>query len=98
MSPTPLVQRDERTLAVENASYRWAYLFLSFGLLALVGYRSFVHHESPWDLLLLVVLGGGVGTAYQSFHRVFSKHWARASLLAVVVAAVLAAIMVWFHS
>jgi hypothetical protein len=55
------VDRDERTIAVENASYRWAYMFMSFGLLLLVGYRSFVHHESSWDLFALVILGGGVG-------------------------------------
>jgi hypothetical protein len=36
MSTIPTVHRDERTLAVENASYRWAYLFLSFALLLLV--------------------------------------------------------------
>ena len=45
-----LVQRDERTTAIENASYRWAYLFLSFGLLLVVAYRSFARQESPWDL------------------------------------------------
>lgn len=98
MSNTPSVQRDERTSAVENAGYRWAYLFLSFGLLALVAYRSFVNHESPWDLLLLVVLGGGVGTAYQGRHRVLSRHWAVASLLAGVVAALLAAIILWLRN
>jgi hypothetical protein len=58
------------TAARRRGRYRWAYLFLSFGLLVLVAYRSFVHHESPWDLLLLVILGGGVGTAYQGRHRV----------------------------
>jgi len=98
MSNTSLVQRDERTVAVENASYQWAYLFLSFGLLALVAYRSLVNHESPWDLLALVILGGGVGTAYQGWHRVLSRHWVVASVLAVVVAAALAAIIVWFRS
>lgn len=98
MSNTVTVQRDERTVAVENAGYRWAYLFLSFGILILVAYRSFVNHESPWDLLLLVVLGGGVGTIYQGSHRVLTKHWAAASLLAIVVAAILAAIIVALSS
>jgi hypothetical protein len=98
MSNTPSVQRDERTISVENAGYRWAYLFLSFGLLVLVAFRSFVNHESSWDLLLLVVLGGAVGTAYQGWHRVLSKHWAIASVMAVVGAAILAAIMVWLRS
>ena len=53
-----VVHRDERTTAVENASYRWAYLVLSFGLLLIVAFRSFVYGESAWDLLALVVLGG----------------------------------------
>jgi len=94
LSPT---QRDERTVAVENASYRWAYLFLSFGLLILVAYRSFVNHENPWDLLLLTVLGGFVGTAYQGWHRVLSRHWVIAALSAVTAAAVLGAMMVWLR-
>src|SRR5271165_708673 len=33
MSTSHVVQRDERTLAVENASYRWGYLALSYALL-----------------------------------------------------------------
>ena len=70
MASAPMVQRDERTIAVENASYRSAYLFLSYGILALVAYRSFVLHESGWDLLALVILGGVVTTAYQGIHGV----------------------------
>ncbi|MFO0808730.1 MAG: hypothetical protein U0746_08925 [Gemmataceae bacterium] len=97
MSSTPLVQRDERTVAIENAGYRWGYLVLSFGLLVLVAYRSFVNQESPWDLLLLVVLGGAVGTVYQGWHRVLSKSWAVTSLLAVVSAALVAGIVGWLH-
>jgi hypothetical protein len=91
------VQRDERTVVVENASYRWAYLFLSFGLLILVAYRSFVNHENSWDLLMLTILGGGVGTAYQGLHRALTRQWAVTALLAVVVAAGLGVIMVWFR-
>jgi hypothetical protein len=98
MSTAPSVQRDERTVAVENAGYRWSYLFLSFGLLVLVAFRSFVNNQSSWDLLLLVVLGGGVGTAYQGWHKVLSKGWAIASVMAVLVALVLAGIMVWLRS
>ena len=34
MSTPECVERDERTVTVENASYRWAYLFLAYALLA----------------------------------------------------------------
>jgi hypothetical protein len=97
MSATTVVQRDERTVAVENASYRFAYLFLSFGILALVAYRSFVHHESPWDLLALVVLGGIMTTSYQGLHGVLTRQWAMTCLLTVVVAGALAAITAWLR-
>jgi hypothetical protein len=94
---TTLVERDERTVAVENASYRWAYLFLSYGVLALVAYRSFVHRESPWDLLGLVVLGGLLSAGYQAAYRVLSRHWAVVSLLTTACAAVLAALIAWLR-
>lgn len=87
------VQRDERTAVVENASYRLAYLFLSFGLLVLVAYRSFVNKESPWDLLALVILAGGVAAAYQVFYRVVFSRYAATALAAVVLAALIAGLL-----
>jgi len=91
------VARDERTVAVENAGYRWAYLFVAFGLLVLSAYRSWFRHEQPWDLLALIILGGGVRAVYEGAHRVLNRRWAvvtaRAALLAAGVAAVLALVM-----
>jgi hypothetical protein len=97
MSAIPAVDRDERTVAVENASYRWAYLFLSFGLLTLIAYRSFVHHASNWDLMALVVLGGILSAAFQWFNKVLSAQWAATCLLTMVAAGTLAAITVWLR-
>ena len=95
MSASRMIERDERTIAVENASYRWGYQFLSFGLLILVAYRSFVYQESSWDLLALVVLGGVLSAAYQGFYKVLSTGWAVSCVLTVAVAGVLAAFMTW---
>jgi hypothetical protein len=97
MSTTPLLHRDERTIAVENASYRWAYLWMSFGLLGLVSYRSFVHHESAWDMLGLIVLGGVLSTAYQGYHGVLTRQWAIACLVTVAMSGVLAAVIAWMR-
>ena len=83
------VARDERTTAVENASFRWAYLLLSFGLLASVAYRGFARGESSWDLLALVVGAGLLVSLYQATHRVLTRRWATLTLVAVIVAAVL---------
>lgn len=66
MSNSPLVERDERTVAVENASYRWAYGFLAYALLIDVAYRGIVHHEAAWDLMALVFVGGILCTVYQA--------------------------------
>jgi hypothetical protein len=85
------VYRDERTDAVENSSYRWAYHVLSYGLLASVGYRSFVMKESSWDLLALLIAGGATATLYQGTHRVLSRRWLLATVVAVVIAIALAA-------
>lgn len=86
----PTIIRDERTVAVENASYRWAYLLLSFGILASVAYRGFVRNESSWDLLALVIGSGLVATFYQTNHQILTRRWALwgvgAMLLAVVIA------------
>jgi hypothetical protein len=89
---TASVQRDERTTVIENTSYRWAYLFLSFGLLLIVAYRSFVHQESSWDLLGLVVLGGLVSTAYQALHRVLNRQWVVITLVTILAAGLVAAV------
>lgn len=87
------VPRDERTTAVENASYRWAYLLLSFGLLISVAYRGFVRHESAWDLLALVLLGGVVTTLYQGRHQVLSGRWILLMALTLLLAGVLALVL-----
>jgi len=88
----PEAQRDERTVAVEYASFRLAYLCLSYGLLAAVAYRSFVHHEQPWDLLALVVAGGVVSAGYQAANRTLGRRWAWITGVTVLAAALLAAV------
>ena len=96
MSTTPTVDRDERTVAVENASYRWAYMFVTYGLLVLVIYRSSVHDESPWDLMALVILGGFLSAAYQWFHQALAARWVPVCLT-IVAAGVLAALIAWLR-
>jgi hypothetical protein len=88
-----LIPRDERETSVDQAADRLSYLVLSFGLLAIVAYRSIVNREASWDLLGLVVLGGLVGTAYRVRRRVVSRRWEVVVLGTVVVALVVAAII-----
>lgn len=88
------VLKDERTVAVENASYRWAYLVLSYGLLVSTAYRGFVRDEASWDLLGLVLLGGAVSTFYQHSFRVLPRRWVWVSVGAALLAALLAVVIV----
>jgi len=87
---TQEVIRDERTIAVENASFRWSYRVMSFGLLLAVAYRSFVRGESAWDLLGLVILAGGVNAAYQRAGGIFEWRIARLAVVSALAAAILA--------
>jgi hypothetical protein len=70
-----LTPRDERETSVDQAADRLAYLVLSFGLLAIAAYRSFVAREGSWDLIGLVLIGGFVGTAYRIQQRAGSRRW-----------------------
>jgi len=88
-----LVRRDERESSVDHAADRLAYLVLSFGLLAIVAYRSFADGAASWDLLGLVVLGGLVGTLYRLSQRAVSREWMIVAVGTAAVALVVAAIV-----
>ena len=101
MNTTSLVDHDERTIAVENLSYRWAYHAISFALLVDVAYRGFVRNEAAWDLLALVIAGGAISTLYQARQQALAPRWARTgalvALLGAIVAAVAATVAVWMR-
>ena len=90
MTPRP-VERDERTVAVENAGYRWSYLALSFALLLDVAFRSFVRGETSWDLFGLIVLSGVLKAGYQAWKRTLFARWIVIVLAALACAAAVAA-------
>jgi hypothetical protein len=79
---------DKRPAAVENASYRWAYGVLVFGVLASVTYRGFVFQQESWDLLALVVLSGAVSAFYDYNQGALSSRTIRAAALAIIIAVV----------
>jgi len=93
MSSLQAVERDERTVAVENASYRWAYLAVTYALLVDVMWRSLVHKEATWDLLGLVIAGGAVCTLYQASQKTLAHGWVMKVVLAACIAGVLAAVL-----
>ncbi len=89
--------RDERTVAVENASFSFAYSFICYGLLLVVIYRNYFKHDSSWDLLGLVILSGFVHLVYQASNKVLSRQWARAVAINISIACILAALIAMFR-
>ena len=93
MSTPQHVQRDERTVAVENTSYRWAYGLLTYALLVDVMCRAWFRHEAAWDLMALVIVFGIGTSVYQARQRILTQGWVMKVVLACRVAAVFAAIL-----
>jgi hypothetical protein len=89
----PLLARDERETAVDRAADRLSYLAVSYGLLVLVAYRSFVERQASWELLGLVLLGGLVGTVQRLRHRVMTRTSALIAGVTLVVALAIAIII-----
>lgn len=102
MTTPKLLDRDERTVAVENASYRWGFMVLLYSLLLDVMYRAGVRHEAPWDLMAFVVISGGICSAYQAREKALAHRWALRAVLFACLAGILAAIAAfsfrsWVH-
>ena len=94
MSTKQTVEQDERTVTVENTSYKWAYIFLAFALFIDVVYRGMLRHEAAWDLMALVIVGGAVCTMYQARQKTLAHGWLKAAVLIACVAGVIGAITV----
>ncbi len=91
------ILRDERTVAVENAGYRWSYNVIAFGLLILTAYRSLVQGQSSWDLMGLVIVSGAVNVVFQASQRVVNRRWMLHAVLAAGLATGLALVIVLLH-
>ena len=89
-----LLVRDEREVSLDRAADRLAYVVLSFGLLAVVAYRSFVEGVASWELLGLVLLGGIVSTGYRLWQGVLTRQAGLVLALTALIALVVGALVV----
>lgn len=94
MSINDPVDRDERTVALENAGFRWGFLLLTYALLLDVALRSFLRHEQSWDLLGLVIVLGVIMAAYQGRRGLLTRGWALAAFGALAVGVLLSVLTV----
>lgn len=86
-------EKDERTIFIENQSYRYGYIVLNFGILIDIIYRSFRLNEASWDLFGLIFLSGLVTTVYQYNRKIFTKNWIKSILLLIIITAISAVII-----
>lgn len=89
-----LLVRDEREVSIDRAADRLASIVLSFGLLAIVAYRSFVEGVASWELLALVLLGGAVSGAYRLWKGVLTRQALLVLGLTVLIGLVVGALVV----
>ena len=81
MSAHQAVERDERMVAVENAGYKWACIFVSFALLIDGTYRAAVRNEAAWDLMALAIVPGIFCLMYRARQKTLARGWLRAAVL-----------------
>lgn len=67
------IVRDEREQRTELGADRLGFLVLSFGLLAIVAYRSFVEGVASWELLGLILVSGVVSGLYRLRQGVLTR-------------------------
>ncbi len=94
MSTPQSVERDERTVAVENASYKWACIFVTFALFIDGAYRGVVRNEAAWDLLALAIVPSLACTMYQARQKILGKRWIREAVLITCLGAVVGIICI----
>lgn len=75
MNTEQFVKRDERTVAVENAAYKWGFLTLEIGLLLDCLYRYKVRNEDIGDLLLVGCVSAAVVSVYLFTHKAAVTYW-----------------------
>jgi hypothetical protein len=80
-------------VAVENASYRWAYLVLTYALLVDVMYRGLFRNDAAWDLMALVIGGGIFCSVYQARQKILGHGWVMKAVLGACVACIIAAVL-----
>lgn len=70
-----MVEKDERTTFVENASYTFGYKFVTYVLFIDIIYRALRFNEAPWDLFAIIIISGIVITMYQYKKKILVKNW-----------------------
>ena len=81
-----IVEKDERTTAVENASYKFGFQFMIYAIFLDVIYRGLKFHEGSFDLIIIVLLSLLPTIIYQYKKKIYPKNMIRnIALLSVII-------------
>lgn len=88
MMTNKIVEKDERTTSIVNASYKFGFYFFTYLLFIDIAYRGFMFDEGSFDLVLIILLSYLPTVAYQYKQKIYPKNMIRnIALLSVIIAA-----------
>ena len=94
MTPSQVVQTDERIEGLRMGVGAIQGRILSFGLLLDVMFRAWRYNDACWDLFGLLLFAGAVSALYQWRHQGFAPRDGRLLTVSLILAALLAALLV----
>jgi len=81
-----LVEKDERSASIENASYKIGFHFIIYAIFIDVIYRSLRFHEGSFDLILIVLISLLPTIAYQYKKKIYPKNMIRnIAIMSVII-------------
>ena len=69
------VERDERTVAVQNIAFKWGYYVVYLGILLDCFYRRKVRHDDIGDLFVVLGVSVAVVSVYLIRHKAAVPPW-----------------------
>ncbi|OGD16258.1 hypothetical protein A2V47_00970 [Candidatus Atribacteria bacterium RBG_19FT_COMBO_35_14] len=85
---------DERTKSIVYQGDAYMGRFLLFAILLDVVYRGLRYDDPMWELLLIVIIGGGISTFYQIKNKILvnNPNFRKSLFLLIVISLISAAV------
>jgi hypothetical protein len=85
---------DERTKSIAYQGDAYTGRFLLIAILLDVVYRGFWYSDASWDLLLIVIIGGGISAFYQIKNKIlFNDPVSRKGLFLYILITLISAVV-----
>jgi hypothetical protein len=95
MNTEQCLKRDERTVTVENAGFKWGYYCLALGLVIDAVYRQEVRNEAIGDLIALLCVSSAISLVYLVAHKAWVPRWPLRRVVLVLAGCIVVAVLVF---